>query len=115
MKPCHGAKERLCYKASKVRKYWPDLTTADRLTRLYREWRFIAGLLDARVQGVAATLGEPSQAFNARERKAHEDRIDAVVCAWVGTCVLEGKAEPFGDTDAAIWIPFPVSDADATA
>jgi hypothetical protein len=31
--------------------------------------------------------------------------VDAIVCAWVGIAVLEGRAEPFGDDDAAIWIP----------
>ncbi len=37
--------------------------------------------------------------------KAVEDTIDAIVAAWIGTTILEGTAEPFGDDDSAIWIP----------
>lgn len=37
--------------------------------------------------------------------KACEDIIDAIVCAWVATTALDGKAIPYGDADAAIWIP----------
>jgi len=29
--------------------------------------------------------------------KAFEDKMDAVVCAWVGICALESKAVPYGD------------------
>jgi len=41
------------------------------------------------------------------EWKAYEDKLDAVVCAAVGICVLEGRAAPFGDEDSAIWVPTP--------
>jgi predicted RNase H-like nuclease len=37
--------------------------------------------------------------------KPIEDKIDALVCAWVGIQVLDGKAEPIGDESAAIWLP----------
>jgi predicted RNase H-like nuclease len=40
-----------------------------------------------------------------REVKAHEDALDAVICAWVGVCALEDRATPFGDENSAIWIP----------
>ena len=30
---------------------------------------------------------------------------DAVVCAWVGVCVAEGRAEALGDAESAIWVP----------
>lgn len=39
--------------------------------------------------------------------KAYEDALDAVVCAWVGVCALEGRAAPFGNEESAIWIPRP--------
>jgi predicted RNase H-like nuclease len=39
------------------------------------------------------------------ERKAFEDTLDAVICAWVAVRALEGLAVPFGDDTAAIWIP----------
>lgn len=31
--------------------------------------------------------------------------LDALICAWVGTLVLQRKATPLGDDDAAIWGP----------
>ena len=34
-----------------------------------------------------------------------EDALDAVVCAWVGVCALEGRAKAYGDPDSAIWVP----------
>lgn len=37
--------------------------------------------------------------------KAFEDKLDAIVCAWVGICVIEHRATPFGDHDSAIWVP----------
>jgi hypothetical protein len=39
------------------------------------------------------------------ELKAYEDKLDAVICAWVGICALEGRPTPFGDENSAIWIP----------
>ena len=59
---------------------------------------------------MAAAL--PRLEFDARgvEVKAYEDKLDAVVCAWVGICALEGRAMPFGDRNSAIWI----SEAEST-
>jgi predicted RNase H-like nuclease len=37
--------------------------------------------------------------------KAFEDALDAVVCAWVGACVMDGKAVAYGDDVSAIWVP----------
>lgn len=39
------------------------------------------------------------------EVKAYEDALDAILCAWVATFALEGRATPFGDENSAIWIP----------
>ena len=39
------------------------------------------------------------------ERKSCEDTLDAVVCAWVAMCALEGRGVSFGDESSAIWIP----------
>jgi predicted RNase H-like nuclease len=41
------------------------------------------------------------------EMKAFEDMLDAVVCAWIGVTVLEGRARAYGDERSAIWIPEP--------
>jgi hypothetical protein len=34
-----------------------------------------------------------------------EDVLDAIVCAWVAVCTLEGQEQPLGDEVSAIWIP----------
>ena len=39
------------------------------------------------------------------ERKPYEDTLDAVVCAWVAMCALEGRGVPFGDESSAVRIP----------
>ena len=100
-----GAERRLPYKLSKIRTYWPTLTSIGRKTRLLEEWGRIVALLDKEIAGVAAALPPPSVGASACELKAYEDQVDAVVCVWVGACALHGTADPFGDEASAIWIP----------
>lgn len=99
------APRRLPYKLGKIASYWPDLSQAERRVRLIEEWAKIVAALDAKISGVANHLTLPSASAPRTELKAFEDMLDAVVCAWVGTCVLDGRAKPFGDADSAIWIP----------
>ena len=103
------ARKRLPYKASKVRSYWPEASPADRQTRLYSEWREIAARLDREIAGVEAVLPRLEATAKVGEIKAYEDTLDAIVCAWVATCALDGRATPFGDENAAIWIPTLIS------
>lgn len=100
-----AAAKRLPYKHGKTGKYWPEDTPAGRRRRLFAVWEQIVVLLDARIEGVGAAL--PMPAFDCRgyEMKAFEDMLDAVVCAWVGTCMLDGNAKPYGDAASAIWVP----------
>ncbi|MGO7981465.1 DUF429 domain-containing protein [Rhizobium johnstonii] len=76
-----------------------------RRENLLETWRQIVGLLEAQIQGVAAALPLPDATARGYEMKAYEDVLDAVVCAWVGACVLDGRATAFGDEDSAIWVP----------
>ena len=99
------AGRRLPYKLSKIGSYWPALTSKDRKTRLFAEWGRIIALLDHEIAGVASALPLPPVSAAMADLKAYEDQIDAVVCAWVGACVLNGEAIPFGDAVSAIWIP----------
>ncbi len=101
------AKERLPYKASKVAAYWPNLTPPERRARLFQQWNKIVDLLEGEITGVAAALPKLGLDASGVKLKAYEDALDAIVCAWVGICVLEGRAKPFGDEDSAIWIPIP--------
>lgn len=100
-----AADRRLAYKHSKIRKYWPDASPGLRREKLLQVWDQIVKLLDAQVRGVAAALVFPEFGARGYEMKAFEDALDAVVCAWVGACALDGKARAYGDAESAIWVP----------
>jgi predicted RNase H-like nuclease len=101
-----AAAERLPYKLSKARAYWPALSPPARRERLIEVWGSIVDLLNHEIDGVAAVLALPGLSAPGWQLKAFED---AVVCAWVGACALEGKCTPYGDLGAAIWIPEPAA------
>ncbi|WP_245496160.1 DUF429 domain-containing protein [Rhizobium leguminosarum] len=105
-----SADRRLPYKHSKSRKYWPDESPATRRKKLLETWRRIVTLLDARIEGVRNALSLPSSDARGFEMKAFEDALDAVVCAWVGACVMDGRARAYGDRESAIWVPVPDRD-----
>jgi predicted RNase H-like nuclease len=100
-----GAARRLPYKESKIAKYWPDLSVPERRQRLLEQWDVILQLLARHIEGVMEAFKPIPLSSPRRAMKAFEDALDAVVCAWVGICVLEGRATAFGDPDSAIWIP----------
>jgi predicted RNase H-like nuclease len=100
-----GRPKRLPYKAAKVRRYWPALSSVERQMRLYAEWRDIVIRLDTEISGVTAALPELSPEARGFEAKAYEDMLDAVVCAWGGVRALQGRARAFGNEQSAIWIP----------
>jgi predicted RNase H-like nuclease len=98
---------RLKYKAGKARTYWPNHTPTERRGFLFQEWKLVTAVLDTKLPGVLDALPEPRSAAVGFELKAYEDMLDAVVCACVAICVLEGEALPYGDDTSAIWIPRP--------
>ncbi len=100
-----AADRRLPYKHTKIRKYWPEDLPSVRRIRLLEVWRRILCLLDEQVRGVRALLSLPEVDARAYEMKAFEDTLDAVVCAWVAACAMDGKAEALGDEVSAIWVP----------
>jgi predicted RNase H-like nuclease len=102
-----GAAKRLPYKVSRIRQYWPNAKPAERRQRLLHEWEGIVDLLECRINGVRAALPLPLATAATFELKAFEDTLDAIVCAWVAVCTMEGRAKPYGDDDSAIWIPIP--------
>lgn len=69
--------------------------------RLIRaKWRAIRSALARHITGIA--LRVPASGALA-SLKRYEDAIDAVVCAWVGSEYLAGRAQPYGDATAAVW------------
>ena len=98
------APERLRYKVAKKRSYWKECSPSERNEKLRAVWEEIIDLLDKVVAGTRTGM-EPL--MKSGKPKAIEDALDAVVCAWVGTCILDGLATPFGDEESAIWVPNP--------
>jgi predicted RNase H-like nuclease len=99
---------RAPYKFGKIRKYWPEKTVAQRKANIVGEWDRIRSHLRSLFFNLNDVLpgfidfDGPSWSW-----KAYEDKIDAVVCAAVGICALQGSAEPYGDCKSAIWVPKP--------
>lgn len=99
------ADQRLPYKCSKTGTYWRGASLSDRRRNLLEQWRRIEAHLRKVIAGV--DLGLPLQDYAAplSRLKAYEDRLDALICAWVGALYLERKAQPLGDASSAIWVP----------
>jgi predicted RNase H-like nuclease len=99
---------RLPYKCSKVRSYWPGTDAHTRRENLLAIWEEIINASSdgggPHIDGVREHIRPEISNFGT-QAKAFEDKIDAVVCAWVGICILQGMADPFGDHESAIWVP----------
>lgn len=104
-----GETRRLPYKAGNSARYWPGVPLAERRIRLRAQWQRIAALLETRIAGVADRLPPLAADATGAACKAHEDMLDAIVCAWIGASALRGDAQPYGDADSAIWVPRPLS------
>jgi hypothetical protein len=100
-----AARFRLPYKIARARAYWPDVGPMERRLRVLDQWRSIIAALERQILDVGTTLVLPDRDVPAIALKAFEDRLDAVVREWIGACVLLDEARPYGDEDAAIWIP----------
>ncbi len=100
-----GERVRLTYKAGKTTIYWPGIGLDERRARLREVWRGIAAALDAQIAGVAEALPPPPAETRGRALKAYEDRLDAVVCAYVAIAALRGEVRAYGDDISAIFVP----------
>ena len=99
------ADKRLCYKIGKMSRYWPNLAAPLRREELFAVWARIVAALEPQVGGVEAGLPALDRNASGLALKAYEDVLDAIVCAFVGICVLQGRARAFGDEDSAVWVP----------
>ncbi len=85
-----------------TRAYWKHVATAGaRRVLLLEEWKKILAALEP---DLGPSLFVPT-APRARELKALEDQLDALVGAWAGIEYLAGRLEPLGDAQSAIWCP----------
>lgn len=100
-----GDKKRLEYKVGKTTTYWPGRPLVERRRLLGDVWRRIVRLLEKEIAGVECALPSPSAEAVGRELKAYEDRLDAVVCAWVAKAALADEVEAYGDRTSAIFVP----------
>ena len=99
-----GLARRYPYKVSRSAQYWPDLSRPERARRLLENWRRLRAALARELGPIPLPLPRVPPARLAA-LKRHEDALDALLCAWVAALYLEGRAEPFGDADSAIWAP----------
>jgi predicted RNase H-like nuclease len=94
---------RVPYKVAKASKLWREVPAIDRWRTAVQQLQAIAGRLDEFIDG--ASFNWPTARVSMSSLKVLEDQIDALVCAWVGTLIIDSAAAPFGDGDAAIWLP----------
>jgi predicted RNase H-like nuclease len=100
-----NADVRLCYKIGKISRYWPALEPSLRRRELFAVWERIVVALQRHIEGVEDGLPRLDKTASGLSLKAYEDALDAVVCAWVAICVLQGHARAFGDEVSAVWVP----------
>ncbi len=100
-----AADYRLPYKVSRSRRYWPKSSPAERKANLLAVFGGIASALKREIRDIPIELPGPDDAISLSGLKRYEDSLDAIVCAWVGARYLEGRASPYGDDTAAIWVP----------
>ena len=100
-----GSSERLPYKFAKTRTYWKEFSPSERKKQLVAVWAEIANALDEHVPGSKDQMAVVHPSSTGFELKAAEDCLDAMVCTWVAIQALNGMCKPFGDENAAIWIP----------
>jgi predicted RNase H-like nuclease len=94
---------RPTYKTARTSKYWKDLDREARMISLLAMWAKVEAALLEEVSDLRFV--RPAEAVSFASLQPFEDVLDAIICAWVGVRFNEGTAEPFGDDDAAIWVP----------
>jgi predicted RNase H-like nuclease len=104
-----NVEKRPPYKVAKMARYFrkavPPLDKKQRIDSVLKTWEQIFKALGREISDLGFELPKPSEIKFAVELKPYEDRLDAVISAWVGACVLEGRAQPYGDERCAIWVP----------
>lgn len=100
-----GRERRLKYKVSRSRRYWPMASRSERISKLIEAFRWLNDGLGEIFGAPPVSLPALGEVDRLSMLKKYEDVLDAVVCAWVGACFVEGAIEAYGDDLAAIWVP----------
>jgi predicted RNase H-like nuclease len=100
-----GRSERVPYKVARIRRYWPNESTEDRKRKLKAELLAIHTGLTREFGDLNLPMSASESTRSLAALKRFEDTLDALVCAWAGVQFIVGKAQPLGDTTAAIWCP----------
>lgn len=101
-----GLQKRLPYKVARSGRYWRNETPrpgiAARIDRLLSSFAMLRAALDGKIDGILLPASTPARLA---QLKPLEDSPDALVCCWVGAAFLDGRANAYGDSTAAIWVP----------
>ena len=100
-----GLSYRLPYNVNKSTTYWPNTTVVQRINNLSAKFQLLHTGLSGQIVGIPGDVVPAPAPRTLTALKRYEDALDALVCAWVGACYLEGQANCYGDADAAIWVP----------
>jgi 23S rRNA A2030 N6-methylase RlmJ len=98
-----NAPYRVTYKSGKTNTYWPNTPVAERINNLLNVYRAINAALNNILGDTGLQI--PANVATLTALKPYEDALDALICAWVGICCLEGKTKAYGDNQSAIWVP----------
>jgi predicted RNase H-like nuclease len=102
-----NVKVRPAYKVARIAQYFRAEKPPQRIDLLLETWAKILSALRGEISELRFELPDRSTLKFAADLKPYEDRLDALISAWVGACVLEGRAVPLGNDDCAIWVPKP--------
>ena len=98
-----NADKRPAYKSGK--RYKHASASNDRITDLLVEWEKIRSALATEIAELPFVVRKRADVSFRTSLKGQEDTLDAIICAWVGARFAESTATPYGDEDAAIWVP----------
>ena len=72
---------------------------------MVEQFQKIKAGLDQHIRGIPEFIPEPAEVTTLASLKSVEDRLDGLICAWIGIEHLEGRTVGLGDHIAAIWVP----------
>ena len=75
----------------------PNVPRRLRIEALLREMAQILSALQRHITNVNLVLPHPQELRSLSALKPCEDMIDALVCCWMGICVVNGTAVALGD------------------